>query len=113
MRCKCLLHRMLHDWTTTTLPPQDHNAPSQLCPGSTSFDSKLSYPARELPGESLGGEGFQEWVLRGPSRQQVWGKQPDDDSEHSREWGKPLQGNVQYAGHTQAASISKYSSSLE
>jgi len=43
----------------------------------------------------------------------VWGKRPDDNSEHSREWGKPLQGNVQYVGHMQAASISKYSSSLE
>lgn len=60
--------------------------------------------------ESLG---FQEWVLWGPFCQQVWGKRPDDTSEQSREWGKPLQGNVQYAGHTQAVSLSQYSSSLE
>lgn len=73
---------------------------------------KAIIPCCRAP-RTASGAGFQEWVLWGPSHRQVWGKQPDDNSEHSREWGKPLQGNVQYARHTEATSINKYSSSLE
>lgn len=66
--------------------------------------SKAIASCQGAPRKALG-VGFQEWVLWGPFCQQVWGKRPADTSEQSREWGKPLQGNVQYAGHTQAASI--------
>lgn len=83
---------------------------AQSCVHVLSFKAIIPYCS--APG-TASGAGFQEWVLWGPSHRQVWGKRPDDNSEHSREWGKPLQGNVQYARHTEATSISKYSSSLE